>query len=74
MGQDDICTSLDFFNAKVEEQKLRHEKNHDTEYSLEPNIKTGLGGLRDIQTIGWVAKRHYGDNKLSELKKTGFLL
>ena len=71
--QDDICSSLYFFQAKTNEQKARHNKLQDTEYSLEPNIKTGLGGLRDIQTIGWVAKRHFGANHLSDLIKTGFL-
>ena len=71
--QDDICTSADFFTAKTSEQKARHNKLQDTEYSLEPNIKTGLGGLRDIQTIGWVAKRHFASQQLADLKQTGFL-
>ncbi len=49
-----------FFEAKLEEQRIRHLKANDTAYNLEPNVKTGPGGLRDLQTIGWVAKRHFG--------------
>jgi len=47
----------EFFEAKVREQAERHLKANDTAYNLEPNVKTGPGGLRDIQTIAWVAKR-----------------
>jgi [protein-PII] uridylyltransferase len=63
----------DFFEAKVREQSERHTKAHDTAYNLEPNVKTGPGGLRDIQTIGWVAKRHFGSDTLDGLATHGFL-
>ena len=63
----------DFFEAKVREQTERHLKANDTAYNLEPNVKTGPGGLRDIQTIAWVAKRHFGANTLEELSRQGFL-
>ena len=49
----------EFFEAKLREQTERHLKANDTAYNLEPNVKTGPGGLRDIQTIAWVAKRHF---------------
>jgi [protein-PII] uridylyltransferase len=62
-----------FFEAKVREQTERHLKANDTAYNLEPNVKTGPGGLRDIQTIAWVAKRHFGADTLDGLATHGFL-
>ncbi|THB66558.1 MAG: [protein-PII] uridylyltransferase [Gammaproteobacteria bacterium] len=68
-----IWSSKEFFEEKLAEQKQRHRKFNDTAYNLEPNIKEGIGGLRDIQMIGWVAKRHFGKSHLSELVELGFL-
>ncbi|HTY48345.1 MAG TPA: nucleotidyltransferase domain-containing protein, partial [Steroidobacteraceae bacterium] len=62
-----------FFEAKVAEQAERHLKANDTAYNLEPNVKTAPGGLRDIQTIGWVAKRHFGAESLDGLARRGFI-
>lgn len=62
-----------FFNAKCAEQQARHAKFHDTAYNLEPNIKESPGGLRDIQIVGWVAKRHYRCERLHDLVDAGFL-
>src|ERR1700741_2190728 len=62
-----------FFEAKLREQAERHLKANDTAYNLEPNVKTGPGGLRDIQTIAWVAKRHFGAETLDGLLTHGFL-
>ena len=56
-----------FFRAKWDEQLIRHRKHNNTEYNLEPNIKNAPGGLRDIQTIAWVAKRHFGVRTLAQL-------
>ena len=62
-----------FFRAKLAEQQARHRKYDDSGYKLEPNVKESPGGLRDIHTIGWVAKRHFGANTLAELRDHGFL-
>jgi len=72
-GPEHIWPSIDFFTAKWEEQIARHNKFDDTAYNLEPNIKEGPGGLRDIQMIGWVAKRHFGAETLWDLIAEGFL-
>ena len=68
-----IWNSRQFFEAKLEEQQQRHLRFNDTAYNLEPNIKEGPGGLRDIQIIGWVAKRHFGDKSFRELVDHGFI-
>ena len=72
-GPGKIWPSRKFFAAKWEEQTERHHKFHDSENNLEPNIKEGPGGLRDIQMIGWVAKRHFGAERLRDLVKHDFL-
>lgn len=70
---DKIWNSKDFFEAKLEEQTQRHRKYGGTAYNLEPNIKENPGGLRDLQMIGWVAKRHFGTRILHELVSHNFL-
>ena len=62
-----------FFEEKRKEQIARHFRYDDTAYKLEPNVKGSPGGLRDIQMIGWVAKRHFGCNTLDELVDHKFL-
>ncbi len=52
-NQRDVLT---FCEAKILEQKQRHTKGRSTTSSLEPNIKTCPGGLRDIHTLMWLAK------------------
>jgi [protein-PII] uridylyltransferase len=73
LAPDRLWPVRDYFAAKVREQQERHRKANDTAYNLEPNVKTGPGGLRDIQTIAWVAKRHFGSESLDELASHGFL-
>lgn len=73
VGPQNIWPGLDFFRAKREEQIARHHRFHDSAYNLEPNIKENPGGLRDLQVIGWVAKRHFGVENLHDLVTHSFL-
>jgi len=73
IGPARIWSSDQFFQAKQREQQARYAKYHDITYNLEPNIKEGPGGLRDIQTIGWVIKRHSNAATLHKLVKRGAL-
>jgi [protein-PII] uridylyltransferase len=52
-------TGADFVEAKLQERDERHEKMGNSRYVLEPNIKDGKGGLRDLQTLFWIAKYLY---------------
>ena len=68
-----LWPSNEFFHAKWREQKARHAKYGDTEYQLEPNVKASPGGLRDIQMIGWIALRQFGERDPAGLARLGFL-
>lgn len=72
-GPENIWPSPAFFRAKWDEQIARHRKFGNSEYNLEPNIKSCPGGLRDIQMIGWIAKRHFGVDSMESLVELGFL-
>ena len=65
-------TSKDFFIAKSKEQQIRHSKFKGTSYNLEPNVKESPGCLRDIQNIGWIAKKHFKVMKGTELVERGY--
>jgi len=70
---DSVWTSRRYFEEKLAEQQARHARYHDTGYNLEPNVKESPGGLRDIQMIGWVSKRHFAATTLHDLVDHGFL-
>lgn len=72
-GPDKMWSSADFFQAKLEEQTARHNKFADTEYNLEPNVKSSPGGLRDLQIIGWIAERHFGVESLEQITAKEYL-
>ncbi len=69
----EIWNSQDFFEIKSKEQRSRYKKFHNTACNLEPNIKEGPGGLRDIQMVAWVANRHFGTASLEQLVDRDFL-
>ncbi len=55
-----VWPARDYFRAKREEQRVRQARFGDTSDNLEPNLKEGPGGLRDIQTLRWMALRVLG--------------
>lgn len=61
----------EFFRAKREEQARRHARFGDTSDNLEPNLKEGPGGLRDLQTLRWMALRIFGVRGLEALVPLG---
>ena len=63
-----------FIEAKLEERDTRHRRLGDSRYVLEPNIKEGKGGLRDLQTLFWIAKYYYKVDDVSELLDKQVLL
>ncbi|HEX2148343.1 MAG TPA: [protein-PII] uridylyltransferase, partial [Pseudorhizobium sp.] len=62
-----------FIAAKLAERDVRHQKAGDTRYLVEPNVKEGKGGLRDLHTLFWIAKYHYRIKDAQELVKLGVL-
>jgi len=70
---DKIWPSATFFRAKVKEQQDRHKQYHSTSYNLEPDLKNSPGGLRDMQTIQWIAIRHYGEEFLQKIAHFDYL-
>jgi len=68
-----LWTSESFFEFKIEEQNGRHEKAKNTALYLEPNLKNNPGGMRDVQTIVWIARKHYNVADAAALKTLGFL-
>jgi len=62
-----------FVKAKLDERDQRHERMGDSRYVLEPNIKDGKGGLRDLQTLLWIAKFLYRVDDVAALVDKGVL-
>ncbi len=64
-------TGPDFIEAKLSERNERHQRMGDSRYLLEPNVKDGKGGLRDLHTLFWIAKYLYRVGDVAELVGQG---
>jgi len=64
-------TEPEFVEKKLEERDARHVKLGQARYVVEPNIKEGKGGLRDLQTLYWISKYIYGVQSVSEVVEKG---
>ncbi len=66
---DDVVagSAMTFVEAKLAERDARHKRLGDSRYVLEPNIKEGKGGLRDLQTLYWIGKYVYRVDDVDEL-------
>jgi len=62
-----------FFLAKQQEQQKRHARSLEADSNLEPNLKESPGGLRDLQTITWIARAAGLGDHWSELSKVGLI-
>ena len=62
-----------FMRAKRLEQAQRHEKFHNTPFSLEPNLKEGPGALRDIHVVRWVCAAQRLGHRWRDLAESGLL-
>jgi [protein-PII] uridylyltransferase len=66
-------SSAQFVEAKLAERDHRHRRVGDSRYQLEPNIKEGKGGLRDLHTLFWIAKYIYRTDDVGKLVDLGVL-
>ena len=65
-------TVPEFVEAKLAERDERHKRQGGQRYVLEPNVKEGKGGLRDLQTLYWIAKYIHRVDRAVELVDLGF--
>jgi [protein-PII] uridylyltransferase len=66
-------TAPQFVAGKLAERDARHQRVGDSRYQLEPNIKEGKGGLRDLHTLFWIAKYIYRTDDIGKLVDLGVL-
>ena len=76
----ELCESMQqrldlraFYFAKLQEQRRRHARYAEADYNLEPNLKESPGGLRDLQTVTWIARAAGLGTHWSELARIGLL-
>src|SRR5206468_11998874 len=66
-------TAAQFVEVKLAERDARHVRVGDSRYQLEPNVKEGKGGLRDLHTLYWLAKYIYRIDDVAKLVELGVL-
>ena len=66
-------TAVDFVESKLAERDSRHSQMGDSRYVLEPNVKEGKGGLRDLHTLYWIARYMYRVKDMAELVDAGII-
>ncbi len=66
-------TGAEFVSAKLEERDRRHKRVGNSRYLVEPNLKDGKGGLRDLHTLYWIAKYLYRTQSTADLVDTELL-
>ena len=64
---------LAFVEEKLDERDLRHKRFGDTRYVVEPNVKDGKGGLRDLHSLFWIAKYAYRADSIIDIVSRGVL-
>jgi [protein-PII] uridylyltransferase len=62
-----------FVAEKLEERNARHRRMGDSRYVVEPNVKEGKGGLRDLHTLFWIGKYAYRLTSAGDLVGAGLL-
>lgn len=72
-GEVVVKTGPDFIEKKLAERDDRHRRMGDSRYVVEPNVKEGKGGLRDLHTLVWITKYIYGIEDTAELIARGLL-
>ncbi|OYY89284.1 MAG: [protein-PII] uridylyltransferase [Sphingomonas sp. 28-66-16] len=66
-------TARQFITDKLAERNERHRRMGDSRYVVEPNVKEGKGGLRDLHTLFWMGKYAYNVRSVAELVEAGLL-
>ena len=64
-------TAAEFVSAKLAERDERHRRMGDSRYVVEPNVKDGKGGLRDLHTLYWIGKYVHGVEQPADLVRVG---
>lgn len=69
----DAHSMLEFVEEKLNERDARHQRVGDSRFVLQPHVKDAKGGLRDLHTLYWLARRAYQIKRVSELVSSGLM-